>query len=69
MLTGGSRRLPRPSWFVITRTLLVVLQTATPTWTWGRLGHRVISRLAEKELTPTATAAIAELLEPGESLL
>jgi nuclease S1 len=34
----------------------------------GRLGHRVISRLAEKQLTPQAKAAIAELLEPGESL-
>ncbi len=35
---------------------------------WGRLGHRVISRLVEKQLTPKAKAAIAELLEPGESL-
>jgi hypothetical protein len=32
------------------------------------LGHRVSSRLAEKNLTPQAKAAIAELLEPGESL-
>ena len=39
-----------------------------PLWAWGRLGHRVISRLAEKQLTPKAKAAIAELLEPGESL-
>ena len=41
---------------------------ATPAYAWGRLGHRVISRLAEKQLTPAAKAAIAELLEPGESL-
>ncbi len=48
--------------------ILVALQVATPAWAWGRLGHRVISRLAEKNLTPAAKAAIAELLEPGESL-
>jgi hypothetical protein len=35
---------------------------------WGRLGHRVISRLAEQHMTPQAKAAVAELLEPGESL-
>ena len=35
---------------------------------WGRLGHRVISRLVEKQLTPKAKAAIAEILEPDESL-
>jgi nuclease S1 len=35
---------------------------------WGRLGHRVISRIAENNLNPKAKAAIAELLEPGESL-
>jgi hypothetical protein len=49
-------------------SLLIVLQTASPAWAWGRLGHRVISRLAEKQLSPEAKAAIAELLEPGESL-
>jgi nuclease S1 len=49
-------------------TLLIALQAATLAWAWGRLGHRVISRLAEKRLTPEAKAAIAELLEPGESL-
>jgi S1/P1 Nuclease len=58
----------RRRWFIITLTLLVAGQTATPVWAWGRLGHRVISRLAEKQLTPKAKAAITELLEPGESL-
>src|SRR5271163_2164720 len=54
--------------FVTALSLLVIIQTATPAWAWGRLGHRVISRLAEKNLTPQAKATIAELLEPGESL-
>src|SRR5262249_18494830 len=43
-------------------------QIATPARAWGRLGHRVIARLAEPHTSPAARAAIAELLEPGESL-
>ena len=58
----------RRSPFVVAMTVLVFLQTATPAWAWGRLGHRVISRLAEQRLTPAARAALVELLEPGESL-
>jgi hypothetical protein len=49
-------------------TLLVTHQTATPAWAWGRLGHRVIARLAEKHMTPEAKAAVAAPLEPGESM-
>ena len=61
-------RMARRSWFVPALAMVCVLKFATPAWAWGRLGHRVISRLAEKQLTPKAKAAIAELLEPGESL-
>ena len=61
-------RLSRHSWFRLAMTFLVALQIATPALAWGRLGHRVISRLAEKGLSPSAKAAIAELLDPGESL-
>ncbi len=35
---------------------------------WGRLGHRVIARVADARLTPVAKAKIKELLEPGETL-
>ncbi len=48
--------------------ILTALQAATPAWAWGRLGHRVISRMVEQHLTPKAKAAIAGLLEEGESL-
>jgi hypothetical protein len=58
----------RGSWFVSWLTLVVILQTSTPASAWGRLGHRVIARLAEKHMTPEAKAAVAGLLEPGESL-
>ena len=56
------------SWKVFAVTLLVILGATTSTWAWGRLGHRVIARLAEQQLTPKAKAAIVELLAPGESL-
>lgn len=48
--------------------LLIVLQPTTPTWAWGRLGHRVVANFAERHLSDDARAGIAELLEPGESL-
>jgi hypothetical protein len=48
---------------------LLILESAAPAWAWGRLGHRVsvIARLAERQLTDRAKAAIRFLLEPGES--
>ncbi len=61
-------RTPRRSWFVIFLTLLTTLQTATPAWAWGRLGHRVISRLAKKHMTEKARDALAELLDPSETI-
>jgi hypothetical protein len=48
--------------------LMLVLHTTAPAFAWGRLGHRVISRLAEQQLTDKAKAGIAALLPPGESL-
>jgi hypothetical protein len=54
--------------FVIAFTLLFALQSATPVWAWGRLGHRVTARIAEKYLSAKAKAAIAALLDDGESL-
>jgi hypothetical protein len=35
---------------------------------WGRLAHRASAKLTEAQLSPTARAAIRDLLEPGESL-
>jgi hypothetical protein len=61
-------RMPRRWWFIVSLALLAAPQAVTPAWVWGRLGHRVISRLAEKHMTPAAKAGVAALLEPGESL-
>jgi hypothetical protein len=48
--------------------LLILLQAATSASAWGPLGHRLTARLAERHLNPKAKAAIAALLEPGESI-
>jgi nuclease S1 len=68
MLSSQRRRLPHRSWFTVALVLLVALQTPTSALAWGRLGHRVIARLAEKHMTPEAKVAVASLLEPGQSL-
>src|SRR5689334_17292096 len=47
---------------------LLIIQSAAPAWAWGRLGQRVSARLAERQLSAAARAAIAGLLKPGESL-
>jgi nuclease S1 len=61
-------RLPRRSWLTIALTLLITLQSPAPAWAWGRLGHRVISRLAKKHMTEKARDALADLLEPNETI-
>ena len=48
--------------------LMFMLQAATTASAWGPLGHRLTGRLAERHLNPKAKAAVAALLEPGESL-
>jgi hypothetical protein len=68
MSRNKTKRTPRRSWIAFSPTLLVAFQIATPIWAWGRLGHRVISRIVEKHLTAKAKAEIIALLEPGESL-
>jgi nuclease S1 len=62
------RRFRRRLWLLVLFSFVLSQHTPTPVWAWGRLGHRVISRIAEKDLNPKAKAAIAELLEHGESL-
>jgi hypothetical protein len=61
-------RSPRRFCFPFVLTLLIAVQSATPAWAWGRLGHRVISRLAEQHLTDKAKAGIKALLPEGESI-
>ena len=53
---------------ILTLASLVATAGASPAWAWGRLGHRVVARLAERYLTDKAKAEIKTLLEPGELL-
>src|SRR5512142_3552371 len=39
-----------------------------PGWAWGRIGHRVVARMAEERLNPRARAGVAGLLGPGVRL-
>ena len=48
--------------------LVLLIALPSPAWAWGRLGHRVIAKLAERHLSDRAKAEIKALLEPGESL-
>jgi nuclease S1 len=53
-------------------TIVIPILTAllfTPfAYPWGRIGHRVASRIAEERLTPAALKAVHELLGPGVRL-
>ena len=49
-----SRKRVRLRPWVSLLALLIALQSATPAWAWGRLGHRVIAKLAERHLTDQA---------------
>ncbi len=68
MRHGKSRPEIGRSLFIGVVALLVSHQMTAPVWAWGRLGHRVISKLAEKKLNPKAKAAIAALLDEGECI-
>ena len=46
--------------------LMLTLLCAAPAMAWGPAGHRIVGDLAQRELTPQAKAAVAELLR-GES--
>ncbi len=53
---------------VLVATALATSLMVGPAWAWGRVGHRVAGKIAETRLTPAARAAVAALLEPGESI-
>src|SRR5687768_2534942 len=44
--------------FLLTAAVLI----PGPAYAWGPLGHRLVARLADGQLTPQARAQIAELL-------
>jgi hypothetical protein len=68
MPTGQSRGTSCRPRYIVALTLLAALQAAPPVWAWGRLGHRLTARIAERNLNPRARAAVKALLEEGESM-
>jgi len=48
--------------------LAVASWSMPPAQAWGPHGHRIAARVAEARLTPEATAAVRELLNPGDTL-
>lgn len=42
--------------------IALLLLCASPAWGWGPLGHRIVARLAEAQLTPQAWAEARKLL-------
>ena len=59
--------MTRPA-LALSLALLIDILTGAPALAWGRLWHRTIAMFAERHVSPAARYAIAELLEPGESL-
>ena len=47
----------------------VVSGLAAPAFGWGPQAHRVITRIALERLSPKASAAIRDLLNPGDTLV
>ena len=48
-------------------SVLIIFGT-TPAWAWGRLGHRVISRIAKKNMTAKAGSNSRSCSADGESI-
>jgi nuclease S1 len=62
------RKMQHRTWAMAVMALTAMTLTTELSWSWGRIGHRVSSRMAEVRLTPAALAAVHRLLEPGEGL-
>jgi hypothetical protein len=53
----------------IVATLLFMTLLSTPSvWSWSRIGHHVVARMAEERLTPHALVVVHNLLGPDVSL-
>ena len=61
-------RRTRPSWCFPILLIWVLLQAISPAFAWGRLGHRVISRLTEQHVNDKAKAGSKALLDKRESI-
>jgi nuclease S1 len=49
--------------------VLAVLAVCPCSLAWGPVGHRLVARIADTQLTPAARAKIAAILAPGETIV
>jgi hypothetical protein len=72
MRNSPPRRISKPSGSRFRRwsQVVVLLLCAAPALAWGPEGHRIVGELAQRELSPQAAAAVADLLrgEPEPTL-
>jgi hypothetical protein len=61
-------RIRHHNWSTAAIALCTVLLMPGSIWSWGRLGHRVVAKIAEESLTHAASAAVRNLLGPEVSL-
>jgi hypothetical protein len=47
---------------------LSLVLLSTPAFAWGPVGHSLVARIAESQLTPAARARVAEILGPGRTM-
>jgi nuclease S1 len=49
--------------FVFFPIAALLLLNNAPAWAWGELGHQLVGELAQRQLTPEASARVRELLQ------
>jgi len=49
--------------FALLPVALLLLLIHSPSWAWGELGHQLVGELAQRQLSPEASARIHELLQ------
>jgi len=50
------------------RELLLIVLASSSLFGWGGEGHRLVARIADAQLTPSARAQVATILAPGDTL-
>jgi hypothetical protein len=55
-------RVARGFWITI-----AILGAVSPAWSWGRDGHRVVAKIAARNLTPEARKKVAAILETDDA--
>jgi hypothetical protein len=63
-----ARILPAKNCIWLTTVLVVLGLTASPAWSWGNKGHRLVAKVAELHLTDKARSGVQVLLGDDEDM-